>query len=232
MNTKTGIEKWRELDGDNTLALDWPLNEDSHVWEIGGFEGRWAQQIWDKFHCNITIFEPQLWAVEKMKARFKGIEKIDIRPYGLWLNDEVLQLGNYHTDGASLVNNDGREITMPAYFKGFYHEVYNFNHELDLTLMNIEGGEYTLIPNMVASGIMPRFNYFWCQFHIQHSNPKIVEPEKESVFIDQYYYNLMNETHEIIWDCHPTAVAWKRKKYWQDEYDYRDRLKKEKLVNK
>src|SRR5258706_16007752 len=90
-------QNWHEVKGDETLALDWPLDENSHVWEIGGYEGRWAQQIWDKFHCNITIFEPQLWAVEKMKERFQGIDKIEIRPYGLWTEENSLMIGNYHT---------------------------------------------------------------------------------------------------------------------------------------
>jgi hypothetical protein len=201
------IANWREADGDNTYALDWPLTENSHVWEIGGFEGRWAQQIWDKFHCHITIFEPQLWAVERMQKRFAGIGNIDIRPYGLALDDEKRQIGNYHTDGASLVNDDGREPTQPGDFKGFYHEVYNFPHDIDLALMNIEGYEYTLIPNFIASGVISRFNYFWCQFH-----PGLVsnEPSEQFEATDQIF-DQMETTHEMIWSFFPTAVAWRRK---------------------
>lgn len=202
MEAKTGIQKWFEVDGDNTLALDWPLTEDSHVWEIGGFEGRWAEQIWNKFHCHITIFEPQLWAVENMKIRFAGITKIDIRPYGLSLNDEMLQIGNYHTDGASLVKNDGREPTMPGFFKGFYHEIYDFPHDIDLALMNIEGYEYTLIPAFISSGMMGRFSDFWCQFH-----PAGEDDHKK--FIDITVE--ISETHNLLWNCYPTAVAWRRR---------------------
>jgi hypothetical protein len=33
------MSTWQEVNGDETYALDWELNEDSHVWEIGGFEG-------------------------------------------------------------------------------------------------------------------------------------------------------------------------------------------------
>lgn len=198
---QTSIERWREADGDNTYALDWELNEDSHVWEIGGYEGRWAQQIWDKFHCYITIFEPQLWAVGKMRERFLGIEKININPYGLWTDSQMRQMGNFHTDGASLVKNDNREPTMPCNFEKVDDEIFSYFFDIDLCLMNIEGGEYTLIPYIVHSGTIASFRYFWCQFH----------PENE---IDQEYEEikrLMDKTHEMIWDFYPTAVAWRKK---------------------
>lgn len=195
------IKRWREVDGDNTYALNWDLNEDSHVWEIGGFEGRWAQQIWDKFHCYITIFEPQLWAVEKLKIRFEGIEKIDIRPYGLWLTDEMYQMGNYHTDGASLIRNDEREPTVPSLFKNFYNEIIMFPHEIDLALMNVEGAEYRLVHGLIEKGIMYKFQNFWCQWH----------PFDESDYTHANIFKRLELTHNKIWDFFPTAVAWSRK---------------------
>jgi hypothetical protein len=196
------IERWREVDGDNTLAIDWPLTEDSHVWEIGGFEGRWAQQIWDKYHCHIDIFEPQWWAVEKMARRFEGIQKISIHPYGLWNADCVLQIGNYHTDGAGIVKpNDGREITMPGTFKHIYAEMTSFPHGIDLCLMNVEGAEFTLIPIMAHSGIIGKIKNFFCQFH----------PDGNIDLRNIEIAGMMNETHDQIWSYYPTAVAWKRR---------------------
>jgi len=194
--------KWFELKGDETLALDWPLDENSHVWEIGGYEGRWAQQIWDKFHCHITIFEPQFWAVERLLKRFEGNEKIDIRPYGLWTQKIILALGNYHTDGASLVKDDGREEKQLGIFRDYYYEIYGSRFPIDLMLMNIEGGEFALLPAMIASGIIANFNYFWCQFHPDESG---------NVDVLHYIENGMKKTHDLLWDCYPTAVAWRKK---------------------
>ena len=202
------MEKWRALDGDNTLALDWPLNEDSHVWEIGGFEGRWVQQIWDKFHCHITVFEPQQWAVGKMRERFFGNEKIDIRPYGLWVTNGKRIIGNYFTDGASIMPRSfsAVESNGEGEFKDLYTEIFDFEFDIDLTLMNIEGAEYTLIPDMVESGIIHRLDYFWCQFH----------PGLVGIGEGEYDYKMdditsgMKKTHDLLWDCYPTAVAWKR----------------------
>lgn len=213
MNNLIGIEKWRALDGDNTLALDWPLDENSHVWEIGGYEGRWVQQIWNKFHCNITVFEPQLWAVERMRTRFAGIDKIDIRDYGLWLEDGKKAIGNYNTDGATIMHPRSNLSTkiQEGEFRDFYWEILGFEHSIDLALMNIEGAEYALIPAIVESGVMSQFNYFWCQFHPQFSNPPVYPHYVESVPMDWHIYEMMGHTHDLLWDCYPTAVAWKRR---------------------
>lgn len=200
-----GINKWHELDGDNTLALDWELTEDSHVWEIGGYEGRWAQQIWDKFHCNITIFEPQPWAFRKLQERFTGNLKIHLLPYGLWTNDNTLIMGNFETDGASVVNNAKPPFTQVG-VKDICLEMDSFvvrHKQIDLALMNVEGAEFILLPRLIHSGRMRFFRQFWCQFH-----PGLVENGDDVAFdiiVD------MNKTHDVLWECYPTAVAWRRK---------------------
>lgn len=199
-------QNWFDVKGDETLALDWPLTEDSHVWEIGGFEGRWAQQIWDKFRCNIRIFEPQYWAAEKMKTMFKENYKIDVCNYGLMVPPrefqwEVLPLGGYETDGASLYSD--KEPVKAVSFRSIQAELSSFSYEVDLALMNIEGSEFFLIPHMTDTGLMSSFNYFWAQFH-----PGLVENgdvRYGAICID------MELTHEMIWDCYPHAVAWRRK---------------------
>lgn len=191
-------QNWFGLKGDETLALDWPLNEDSHVIEIGGFEGRWAWQIWEKFNCWITIFEPQLWAVERMEHRFHGLHKIKIHPYGLWVEAGTFSLGGFGTDGTSLLSH--REPIELGNFENF-ETVFMEIQKADVVLMNIEGSEYILIPEMIETGIMSRFEHFWCQFHPHDSS----DLRHEEIFAE------MEKTHEMIWNCFPTAVAWRKR---------------------
>lgn len=189
---------WFEADGDNTYALDWPIDSGSHVWEIGGFEGRWAQQMWDKYHCNITIFEPQPWAVERMKKRFDGIYNIDIRPYGLWLDYQNINMGAFETDGASIFSS--KEPIRNCEFRYYYPE-FILTFDIDLCLMNIEGAEYMLLPEFVNSGVIKKINHFWCQFH----------PFDEYDHRHEEIFSAIAETHEMIWKFWPTAVAWRRR---------------------
>lgn len=197
------ISAWREADGDNTFALDWPINDLSRVWEIGGYEGRWAAQIWDKFHCHITVFEPQLWAVEKMQRRFAGIGKIDIRPYGLMNSQGDNRVWNIGNDGASLFDyNHGESAILN--FHNWYWELMAYGRKVDLCLMNIEGAEFELLPNMLVNdAFLHQIDYFWCQFH-----PGIMKAEQNQV---DFIYTKFSESHNIIWDFYPTAVAWERR---------------------
>lgn len=194
------ITTWREKDGDNTYALDWPINADSIVWEIGGYEGRWAAQIAEKFDPTIEIFEPQTWAFNKLAQRFWGKEKVRLHPYGLWIDSAVLPMSHYETDGASLMNEGG--LTADGVFEDIFGILKAEPNDIDLALMNIEGAEFILIPYMVGLGLMKRFRYFWCQFHT------FADPSGRR---KGEIYNGVQLTHRVIWDFYPTAVAWERK---------------------
>ena len=190
---------WFEADGDNTLALNWPIYDKSYVWEIGGYEGRWAAQMVEKFNPIIYIFEPQLWAYNELLERFKGNPKVSVNPFGLWTHDTVLRLWEHDTDGASIVKNIGR-VSELCDFKDIFHPSPT---EIDVCLMNIEGGEFVLIPYMIGLNLMKRFRYFWCQFH-----PGVIESGKEKT---ELIYEGLSKSHRVMWDYYPTAVAWERK---------------------
>lgn len=195
------INTWREKDGDNTYALDWPIGEDSLVWEIGGYEGRWAAQMAEKFNPTIDIFEPQTWAFVKMAERFWGKEKIRLHPHGLWIDNVVLPLHHVETDGASILNEGGK--TQDGVFEDVYDALKAEPKDIDVGLMNIEGAEFILLPYMIGLGLMERFRFFWCQFHT------FADPSGDRKGM---IYNGMQRTHDIIWDFYPTAVAWELKR--------------------
>jgi FkbM family methyltransferase len=188
---------WKAANGDETYALEWDINSESLVWEIGGFEGRWAAQMAEKYNPQIEIFEPQGWAVDRLKVRFKHSPKVRINPFGLWVMDANLPLYNYETDGASLLA-EGARIQV-VQFKDVYSQV---DSEIDVGLMNIEGAEFVLIPYMLGNDLMKHFRYFWCQFHL-------FVPESEWRIAT--LREKMKETHDVLWDFFPTAVAWKRR---------------------
>lgn len=188
---------WKESKGDETYALNWNIDSDSRVWEIGGFEGRWASQIVDKYDPYVTIYEPTKWGFGKCSALFFDNDKVDVKHYGLWVMDAALPL--YHP------GNDGASILMPhersevCQFMDVYRE---FTEPVDLCLMNVEGAEYVLLPYMIAYDLMKNIRLFWCQFH---------------PFADRFGSRSrrilagLEKTHRIKWDFFPTAVAWERK---------------------
>lgn len=191
-------KRWKDTNGDNTLALNWDLTPDSHVWEIGGFEGRWAAQIAEKFDPYITIFEPTQWGYGKCSALFFDNPKVNVKPYGLWVMDAQLELYNPGNDGASLY--DPHTKAEKCQFKDAYTELGV--QQIDLCLMNVEGAEFALLPYMIGNDMLLAFRQFWCQFHLH--------VEDSLSRITPIFWHL-NRTHEMKWNYFPTAVAWERR---------------------
>jgi len=189
--------RWKEANGDNTLALEWAIDEDSTVWEIGGFEGRWAEQIAGKYDPYISIFEPTKWGYGKCSALFFENDKVEVNHYGLWVMNAHLPIYNPGNDGASLLMAHEKSEICP--FKDVYFEL---EQEVDLCLMNVEGSEFVLLPYMIANGLMQNIRQFWCQFHL-------FVPGSQERFLR--IHEGMKTTHRVKWNHFPTAVAWVRK---------------------
>ena len=62
-------------------AIDWPLNHESVVVEVGGYTGRWALQIADRYAPRLFVFEPQFWAFEVCREVLG--DRAVVLPYGL-----------------------------------------------------------------------------------------------------------------------------------------------------
>jgi hypothetical protein len=194
------IQNWRDADGDNTYALDWSIDSQALVWEIGGYEGRWAAQMVEKFDPWMRIFEPQDWAFRKLHERFKENNKILLYPFGLWIETAFLPLFHFETDGASLLNEGGRDKLCD--FREIGQILRDEIRDIDVCLMNIEGAEFVLLPYLFRLDLMKRFRFFWCQFHT------FADPGGKAAY---WIYHEMNKTHNLIWDFYPTAVAWERR---------------------
>src|ERR1039458_4115815 len=52
------VAKWYEDDGENRLRFDYDLSSAALVFDLGGFEGRWASDIFGRFCCRVHVFEP------------------------------------------------------------------------------------------------------------------------------------------------------------------------------
>ena len=57
------VKPWFECNGDKTLRLDYKLNQESFVIDLGGYEGEWSADIFCKYGSNIYVFE-EIFAIE------------------------------------------------------------------------------------------------------------------------------------------------------------------------
>ena len=158
--------QWHNNLGDLTLRLNYKdLNSNSHVFDIGGYQGQWASDIYAKYNCNIYIFEPVNKFYNFISARFENNNKIRVYPYGLSTSDYA---ANITLNGASSSthtkkSNSSSEIAKFKNIKAFLNE--NNIPEVDLMKINIEGGEYDLIDFIIQNNLAFKIKNFQIQFH-------------------------------------------------------------------
>jgi FkbM family methyltransferase len=144
-------------------ALEWDLTPESVVVEVGGFKGRWALQIAERYAPRLYVFEPQAWAAD-VCATVLG-ERAAVRAYALGVESGAATLGGFGTDGATLLAPDGVAVEVREIGRAFEDEEIG---AIDLMLMNVEGYEYTLIPHMLRRGIRPKA--LMVQFHTAYGD--------------------------------------------------------------
>lgn len=140
-------------------ALDWPLTAESVVVEVGGYTGRWALQIAERYAPRLFVFEPQPWAVEACHAVLGN--RALVWGCALGTHDGDVIMGRWGTDGCSLLIEGGEPAVRMREIGGLFADL-DIAH-IDLMLMNIEGYEYTLIPHMIKQNILPQ--RLMVQFH-------------------------------------------------------------------
>ena len=103
------INKWWNEDGDQKYRLSYPLTEDSLVVDIGGYDGSWAQLVWNKFKCNIIIMEPVESLYNQAVAKFVNNSKVKAYKVGAYNKDEEQLISLNDNESSMFGHNKGKE---------------------------------------------------------------------------------------------------------------------------
>lgn len=182
------LRNWFRDRGDETLRLEYPLSEDSVVIDAGGYEGAWAAQIAQRYGCTILIFEPVHAFAQEIRNRFVDNPKIHI--YELALGGEE-GFADIHIakDGSSV--HTGKGDTEPIHVVDASQFLQDLDvARIDLVKVNIEGGEYDLLPNLFHSKYIQLIRDLQIQFH--DFVPQAAEKAEAA-------RDLLRRTHQLTW---------------------------------
>lgn len=157
--------RWVKDKGDRTLRMNYPLTADSVVLDLGGYHGDFAAAIHEKYGCQIYVFEPVSQFYQSCAARFQTNPKIICLNYGLSAVDATLNIGL--AENASSFES---QLTRGAVELVNVRSVVDCIRELgidqiDLMKINIEGGEFDVLPAMIESGDIKKVHFLQVQFH-------------------------------------------------------------------
>lgn len=177
---RESFSAWEKAGSEKTFLFNYNLNEDSLVFDIGSFEGNYAEVLYDKYHCNIYAFEPVKEFADKLEIKFKNNDKIKVFPIGL--SGTTAETYISHDGSASSIfgKNKSGEIINLKKVSEFIKE--NNIQYIDLMKINIEGAEYELLNDLLESSLINNVGNILVQFHTHVKNPeKAVKAMREKL---------------------------------------------------
>lgn len=198
-----------EADHAEKRLTDYPFTSYSVVFDVGGYLGGWTAEILKKnvepcSHCGakqdpyIHVFEPIPEFFQECVDRFKDYHKVKVYNFGLAGYDHVEKMT---VDGAaSSVYGSG---STSCYFRDVAGFMYGNNIDaVDLMSINIEGGEYDLITQLIRTDAIHKVRNLQVQFHLL--NPEC-EGKRDSI------QDKLSYTHDKMFDYPYVWESWRRK---------------------
>ncbi len=157
------LQRWFEDNGDRTHRINYDLDEDSIVFDLGGYEGSWSADIFEKYGCEVYIFEPVKKYFDKIVDRFKNNPKIHVFNLGLSNKNGTYNI-YYNNDSSSLVHKTSE--TESIQLRNICDFIDETNIEkIDLIKINIEGEEFDLLDEIINRLYQSKFSNIQVQFH-------------------------------------------------------------------
>lgn len=194
------VKKWFSVDGDNTLRLNYSLNSDSLVFDLGGYEGEWSKKIYEKYKCYIYIFEPIPELYTNLLNKFKSFDKIKVFPFGVSDEDKMCEISLLNDASSFHSKSDKKVLTKVISITKFLND--NNIKNIDLIKINIEGDEFSVLNNLLQNKLINIFDNIQVQFHyINDDSISLRNSIRESLSLThKCTYN-----YEFVWE------NWKKK---------------------
>jgi hypothetical protein len=162
---EASLNQWKQDNGDNTHNLNWDLNCDSIVLDIGSYKGQWLQTICNKYNCYGIGCEPTQEAF--LESFSKISDKISFINCGVTVEESSDIKMNVGTDDSSIVRKlqNSKEETVKMFNVNEFFKTILKNPIINLVQINIEGYEYVLLPYMISMGLFNNIKAVQIQFH-------------------------------------------------------------------
>lgn len=196
MTNDSEIVKWFRDNGDYTHNVNYNLNENSVIMDLGGYKGVWAQQMIDKYNPNVYILEPITSFYEDMLSKFSNNKKVHLLNVGIGIEDKdgfIFMNG----DASSSNSSNGEAVRVKLNSIDTVLKKWDLN-EVDLIQINIEGDEYALLEHMIENNSISKFKNIQVQFHLGIKNDIERRKKIRQGLIDNNFK--INFDYPFVWE--------------------------------
>ncbi len=191
------VKRWFADQGDQTLRLNYQLDKSSIVFDVGGYLGDYAEAIYQKFGCRIFLFEPVPNFYHQCVKRFNGNPSIVCLDYGLSSRSGWFDI-NINNNESSFKKIEAEGMKQKAEVRSMSEVVSELGIEkIDLIKINIEAGEFDLLPAIIDSGLIKKIKYIQVQFHNFEASAADARSRIRSS-LEKTHHEMWN--YEFVWE--------------------------------
>jgi len=129
------------------MRYEYDLTPDSVVLDCGGYEGRWAAGIHDKYGCHVYVLEPITKFFDNIAKRFSGNPKIHLWNYGISMEGQPETM-SIKGDMTGRYANNPECVEVKTFSP---QQIFGIiNKDIDLMKLNVEGAEFGVIEIMTV----------------------------------------------------------------------------------
>jgi FkbM family methyltransferase len=195
------VRRWYADGGDDKFRFNYPLERDSLILDLGGYEGQWASDLYARRPCRIAVFEPVTEFANRIAARFAHNADIEVVHCGLGASSRTETIHICGASSSAYKQKDAAEIVQMVDAKTWFED--NDIRSVQLMKINIEGGEFELLERLIDTGLIGAVDDIQVQFH------NVAPNSAERMLAIQ---NAMRKTHEPTYQYRFVWENWSRRK--------------------
>ena len=135
------------------------------VFDVGVYQGDFADKISNRYNCTVFVFEPSKDFFDACVERFEDNDKVRCFNFGLGHLNETVSLSDA-ADASSTKLGQADDASTAVSIRKFSEVVRELKVDhIDLIKINIEGGEFDLLPHMMSDPMITEIDNIQVQFH-------------------------------------------------------------------
>ena len=182
--------------------LNYDLDLNSVVFDIGGFKGDFASDLLMRYGCQIHVFEPVSSFYNLLRNRFVTTPSVHLHPFGLSDKSEKVKIG-VDWDSSSVYKPGVRPEVVQLREIGEVIDELSIG-DIDLVKINIEGGEFPLLEHSLKNQLVSKMKNIQVQFH-KEWGPENAISRRENI------HNHLQKSHELTYNYDWIWENWKLK---------------------
>jgi FkbM family methyltransferase len=193
------VVPWFNARGDQTFRLDYDLSSSSTVIDLGGYEGQWASDIFSRYLCTIHIFEPVAEFADLIEQRFAANDRIILHRTAVGGRESAASIGVNGDRSSMLITAPDSQSVRVEHASSAIQAI---SPHIDLIKINVEGAEYDILEDLIATGVVKQIGNIQVQFHDFVAN---AETRRTSL------HAKLNATHELTYEFPFVWENWRLK---------------------